>query len=174
MSDLVKDFNTHAASIQKMMLSMRPGKLVETNDICNGVYLRSLFIPKGTTVVGATHLTEHIAVVASGECRVSDFTGNYHYKGFTVFKSPAGVKRVVYAIDDCFWITVHRTDEQDLDVIAEQLTDTPRAQLVGGADNLQSKTFEMKRKAQYAQIEQKRKPPDRIPFQQLCIDFDSS
>jgi hypothetical protein len=39
----------------------------------------------------------------------------------TVIKSKPGIKRVGYAHEDTVWITVHPTDETDLDKLEENL-----------------------------------------------------
>ena len=168
------DILANAAAAKQALMQMRPAKLTEQEYICNGVYVRVLIIPKGTTVGGAKHLTEHLAIIASGECYVTDFTGKYHYKGFNVFTSPAGVERVAHMVEDTVWITVHHTHETDLEKITELLVDTPRKHLANGAESLQKNAFEEKRRARYAQIKQECKPDNHDKLQQLCTDFNSS
>ncbi len=47
---------------------------------------------------------------------------NTHLVGLTVFESPAGSRRLVMALEDTYWITVHRSDATDLDTLAKEFT----------------------------------------------------
>jgi hypothetical protein len=85
-----------------------------------GVYVREIFIPKDTIVVGKIHKHEHPNFLMSGKVEV--FTEG---EGLRILEAPlsmiskAGTKRVVRAIEDTVWITVHATEETDLGKIEE-------------------------------------------------------
>lgn len=91
----------------------------------DGVYVRSLFIPAGTTLTGKIHKDPCINIVAQGEIHVATEEGVKHIKAPIVFKSPAGVKRAGLVIRDTIWITVHANPssvEQDSEAMADLLT----------------------------------------------------
>jgi hypothetical protein len=84
------------------------------------VYGRELMIPKGTTLVGKIHKYEQLNILAKG-C-LSVLVGD-EIKRVTapfIVVSPPGTKRVAYAHEDSVWITVHGTNETDLDRIEER------------------------------------------------------
>jgi len=87
-----------------------------------GVYVREIFIPKDTIVVGKIHKHEHPNFLMSGKVEV--FTEG---EGLRILEAPlsmiskAGTKRVVRAIEDTVWITVHATEETNLEKIEEHV-----------------------------------------------------
>lgn len=79
-----------------------------------GVYVRSLFIPKDMVLTGAIHNSEHISILAQGTIRVFD---GEEYKEITaphIAVEKAGIKRLGYALTDCTFINVIRTDLIDI------------------------------------------------------------
>jgi hypothetical protein len=103
----------------------------------DGVYVRTIFIPAGTVIVGKIHKHSHANILSKGE--VSVFTedgGLERLKGPLTMTSPAGCKRAVYAHTDTTWTTIHRTDETDLEkiedwVIAKSYEDYEQFKLEG-------------------------------------------
>ena len=88
----------------------------------DGVYVREIFIPKDTLIVGKIHRHAHPNFLMSGE--VSVFTeqgGVQRLKAPMSIISPAGTKRVVYAHEDTVWVTVHVTKETDVEKIEQQV-----------------------------------------------------
>lgn len=103
-----------------------------------GMYARCMLIPKGTVLTGAVHRTEHLCIV-SGDINVTTDDGvrritHPHF----ILSSKPGTKRAGYAHCDTYWTTVHATSETDLDRLAEELTESTNAELLGGADNKQA------------------------------------
>lgn len=82
-----------------------------------GLYVREIFIPKGTIIVGKIHKHEHPNFLMSGEAIVRTEAG-----GDQVLKAPlsmisqAGTKRLIFAITDLVWITVHLNKEDTKDL----------------------------------------------------------
>ncbi len=86
-----------------------------------GVYARMFFIEKGSIVVGKIHKTEHLNIICKGKCSVSTEDGPLTLEGPCIVTSRPGIKKAVYAIEDTTWITIHVTDETDLDEIEKQV-----------------------------------------------------
>ena len=86
-----------------------------------GVYARMFFIEKGSIVVGKLHKTEHLNIICKGKCSVSTEDGPLTLEGPCIVTSRPGIKKAVYAIEDTTWITIHVTDETDLDEIEKQV-----------------------------------------------------
>lgn len=86
-----------------------------------GVYAREMFLPKGGLVVGKIHRYDHFSIIKQGEAMVADEDGSWIAKAPDFFKSKAGVKRVIGAIEDLVWITIHVTNETDLTRIEQEV-----------------------------------------------------
>lgn len=87
-----------------------------------GIYMREIFIPKGTVVTGKIHKHEHPNVLLKGHVKVVTESGGVEELIAPIAMiSPAGTKRVVYALEDTTWITFHRTDQTDLEKIEEEV-----------------------------------------------------
>lgn len=83
-----------------------------------GSYVREIFMPAGSIVIGKEHATRHLNIVVSGRCTVWTVDGKHVYdakNGPITFESMAGVKKVLYMHTDVIWMTVHPTDEIDPD-----------------------------------------------------------
>jgi quercetin dioxygenase-like cupin family protein len=79
-----------------------------------GTCIRQMFLPKGTVVVGKIHRHAHPNFLMQGEVIVvTEGGGRQHIKAPHSMISPAGTKRVVYAIEDSIWAVVHVTDTTD-------------------------------------------------------------
>lgn len=94
-----------------------------THHFAPGIYMREIFIPKGTTLTGKIHKTEHLNIVSHGRLTVWTEDGMKTLAASMVIKSQPGTKRVGFAHEDTVWITVHPnlTDERDTDKIEEML-----------------------------------------------------
>jgi len=103
-------------------LSKLPGAFFGDSDQCPlthkfapGMYVREIFIPKGTCVVGKIHKHDHPNFILKGEVLViTEHEGKEHLKAPLSIISKAGTKRIVLALEDTIWITVHATNETDL------------------------------------------------------------
>lgn len=90
------------------------------HSLIDGVYVRTIFIPAGTMLVGKIHKHSHANILSQGEVLViTEEGGREHLKGPLTMVSPAGCKRAVKAITDTTWTTIHRTDETDLSKIED-------------------------------------------------------
>lgn len=85
-----------------------------------GVYARELYIPANTTLVGKIHKYQNLNILAKGKMKVT--VGNkieLVEAPFTVV-SPPGTKRIAHTLEDCIWITIHGTQETDLNLIENE------------------------------------------------------
>jgi hypothetical protein len=87
----------------------------------DGLYIRELFRPAGTTIVGKTHKKAHFYIVLSGIVTVVGDGKRETYEAPAIIKSLPGTKRAVFAHTDAICITVHPTDSQDLQRIEAEL-----------------------------------------------------
>jgi len=90
--------------------------------IPGGLYIRTLEIPPGQAVIGYRHAIEHQVILAKGKCLCITERGVEEMEAPLQFVSPAGEKRVVITTDEsCIWITVHKTNETEIDKIEQDI-----------------------------------------------------
>ena len=82
-----------------------------------GVYVREMLLEKDRVVVGKIHRHDHIAMLIKGRAVVVSEQGRIEIEAPHIWNSKRGEKRAVYAIEDCIFVTVHPTDETDLEKI---------------------------------------------------------
>ena len=121
MNDLVP------ALILRMQEQMRemPQIPLETQHIfAGGLYCRVLPRPAGTLIIGKKHLKEHLYMVIKGRVSVTNGEDTpIEICAPAVIVSKVGTKRAVLALEDSICLTVHRTDETDLEKVEEDLVE---------------------------------------------------
>lgn len=90
-----------------------------SNSPQRGIYARQVFIPAGHLAVGHIHKYQQLNIMVSGEVSIATEEGVFRVKAPYVVVSPAGVKRAVLAHEDTIWLTIHGTDETDVEKIEE-------------------------------------------------------
>jgi hypothetical protein len=105
-----------------------------------GIYMRELHIPKGVTLTGAIHKTEHLNILSQGLLSVWTEDGMKTLTASTVIKSMPGIKRVGFALEDSVWITVHHnpTEERDVEKLWDLLVTTRFEDVLPPAENQKS------------------------------------
>jgi hypothetical protein len=90
----------------------------------DGVYIREIFIPKDTIVVGLIHKHSHLNYITKGKVTVLTKAGLETLEGPCSMISSAGTKRALYTHEDTVWTTVHAnpTNERDTDILVDSLT----------------------------------------------------
>lgn len=90
--------------------------------LSGGVYARTIHIPAGTVLTGATHKKDHINVVC-GDISVTTDDGVKRITGYHVLPSKAGIKRAGIAHADTVWTTLCKTDLTDIEAIEDDLVE---------------------------------------------------
>lgn len=88
----------------------------------DGVYVRTLFIPKGATVIGKLHLRECVNIMVQGDIVLLTVDGPVRLLAPQMFVSAAGTKKVAYANEDTVWVTTHSLPVTPVEQIADLLT----------------------------------------------------
>lgn len=92
-----------------------------THRFTDGLYLREIFMPAGSVVIGKIHATRHFNIILSGECIVATVEGVQHIRGPYTFESEPGVQKCVINITNVRWQTTHVTAKTDLEEIEKDL-----------------------------------------------------
>lgn len=93
-----------------------------------GVYCKEMIVPADVLITGKVHKTEHISIFLSGRMIVADGNGgSVEIQAPIVEIGRPGIKRAGYTLEEVRWLTVHATDETDIEVLEEMLlTNDPR------------------------------------------------
>jgi hypothetical protein len=96
-----------------------------THRFTPNLYIREIFMPAGTLVTSAKHLTCHPFVVSKGDVSVYEEgreVGRYQapYTGIT----QPGTRRLLYNHEDTIWTTFHVTDKTNPDEIGDEIIET--------------------------------------------------
>ncbi len=115
-------FHEEIALLVEHMRGMPQTECPVTHRFAPGVYLREIYMPADTVVIGKIHKTEHFNIILAGVVLiVHDDGSREEIVGPCTFVSKAGVQKVLYIIEPTFWQTVHVTDETDLARLEEIL-----------------------------------------------------
>jgi quercetin dioxygenase-like cupin family protein len=105
--------------LQDEMLPIQCDMPEATHHYAKGMYAREFSMPAGMLVVGKKHKHEHLMMVLKGRAKiVTEFGAQEVAAGFVHVSQP-GAKRVVHAVEDTTFVTVHLnpTDTQDIEQI---------------------------------------------------------
>ena len=102
-----------------------------------GTYVREIHIPKGVVVVGKVHKTRHLNMLTRGAVVVITPTKKLKLKAPATFESLEGEQKVILAVEDATWSTVHATEETDIskieeNCVVEETNEETLALLLGG------------------------------------------
>ena len=107
--------------LQSEMALMPQAELTTEHHFSLGMYMRKVFRPAGTLIVGKVHKEPHFFLCAKGEIIAWTESGMKRLQAGDVVESKPGTKRVTLAVTDAIGITIHRTDKTDLDEIEAEL-----------------------------------------------------
>ena len=107
----------------KKIIDINEEELPLTHTFSESVYCREIFMPAGMIVVGHVHKTTHINIVSKGKALVWMNGEVVEITAPFTFESKAGVRKVLYIIEDMFWSTIHVTNETDTDKLKDILVD---------------------------------------------------
>lgn len=147
--------------------------VIHTHRFAPGVYTREMFVPAGLMITGKIHKTEHISIFLSGRMLVTDGLGKSKEIIAPIVETALpGVKRAGIALEDVRWITVHPTEETDIDVLEDMLVTNDYSEVEHLVDNRDYADFEIEFnvdsqvKKAYAAIEFDRKQIDGVEIRQ--------
>lgn len=86
-----------------------------------GVYVRTIFLPAGSVIVGKIHKHRHANILSMGRVTVvTEGGGVEDLEGPLTMVSLPGTKRAVCAHTDAVWTTIHPTNSTDLGEIERE------------------------------------------------------
>ena len=132
--------NSDIKRLEQIVLQAPQVDLRTEQKLSGKVYARTIFIPAGTVLTGATHKKDHINVV-HGDITVTTDGGPKRITGYHVIPTKAGSKRAGFAHSDTVWTTLCETELTDFEAIEDELVEES-AQLQTRQNLLPHTTFE--------------------------------
>ena len=122
-------FREGIMSIEKKMMdipSVLKGKELDKfvklrHSFTKGCYIREVFALKGQLIITKIHKVQHPYFILTGDISIMTKDGFKRVKAPHYGITEAGTKRIVYVHEDCWFITVHVTNETDLDKIETEV-----------------------------------------------------
>lgn len=91
------------------------------HNFADGLYIRKMTAPAGMINVSKLHKTNHPFFILEGDVSILTEKGIVRITAPHFGITKAGTKRVVYFHEDTIWITVHATEETDLQKIEDEV-----------------------------------------------------
>lgn len=109
-------------ALEGFMVDQEQVEIPVQEGLRNGMYTREIVIPAGTLLTGRVHKFPYVDIMLSGDITVATPDGVKRLTGPNVCEGIPGRKRAGFAHADTRWVTVHRTDQVELDGMIEHLT----------------------------------------------------
>lgn len=120
MGELTKSTRDKVNAIEALMAQQPQVDLKVEHYFSKGVYARELHIPKGIMLTGKIHKYEQLNILIKGKIKVLVGDEVKEIEAPFIIVSPAGTKRIALALEDCIWLTIHGTDEKNIDLIEKE------------------------------------------------------
>jgi hypothetical protein len=91
------------------------------HSFADGCYIREIFNPAGLLLVTKIHKKKHPFFLMKGEMSILTENGVEYIKGPHNGITIPGTKRIIYTHTDCIFITVHATENTDIQKIEEEV-----------------------------------------------------
>lgn len=119
--EVVRSTRDKILSAEQYLATLPQADIPIKHTFAHGTYAREIMIPSGVCCTGKVHKYDDLNIVPYGHMQVLTEDGFKEVKGPCTFTGCAGVKKIGYAIEDTLWITIHATEETDLDIIESTL-----------------------------------------------------
>lgn len=104
--------------LEGVVLKLPQVELPVKHHFAPGIYMRELFAPAGSFVIGAEHTTDHQNILLEGEARALVNNRVQNIVGPSLFVSKAGTRKLVIAVTDIRWLNIHPNPDNETDVAA--------------------------------------------------------
>jgi quercetin dioxygenase-like cupin family protein len=131
--------------LQAEMVKMPQVELTTEHHFVPGMYMRKVFRPAGTLIVGKVHKMPHFFLCAKGEIIAWTEKGMKKLQAGDVVECQPGTKRVTLATQDSIGVTIHKTEETDLDKIELELVEPDETSMFDSGNKLKTVIDEMKK-----------------------------
>ena len=119
---------------QAVLTQYEPAEMPLRHLFSEGIYARVINIPAGVMATGRVHRYRALNVLLAGEIAEMTAAGPVIHAAPKVWVGDPGAKRLLYALTDTIWMTVHATAETDPDELKDQLTAASYAEFLAAQE----------------------------------------
>lgn len=125
MNKLVKELRSSIIEFQETLSNLPKDKVFfgdtkncpVTNTFAEGMHIREIKIPKGIFAIGKIHLHQHVSFLLKGKMiMVDEENGRQIIEAPITVISKPGIKRAVYAIEDCVFTNVFSNPSNETNI----------------------------------------------------------
>ena len=120
-SAVVAEYDSVLDNVEEGLLRLPQVQCPLTHRFCEGVYMREIFMPANTIVIGHVHRRACLNVVMRGRASVLMAGVMHEIIGPCVFESGAGVRKLLLIHEDTVWSNIHATSLTDVDEIENDI-----------------------------------------------------
>jgi hypothetical protein len=103
--------------LERIMLTMPQVEVPTKEYFAPGIYAREITLPAGSVATGYVHKYPQLNILSKGTIQVRTEDGIKTVEAPFTVVSPAGTKRVAYAVTECVWTTILQTNLIDYEEI---------------------------------------------------------
>ena len=107
---------------------------------CDGIYARTMYMPKGSVIVGKIHKYPQLNILAKGDVTVAMEDGPERLKAGWHKVCTPGAKRSFYAHEDSVWTVVLQTRLTDVEQIEKEFVAETEQEYLDFKNMLEDKT----------------------------------
>jgi hypothetical protein len=108
-------------ALEDEMLKLPQLSLPLFHHFAPGIYAREVHIPKGAITTGKIHKYACLNIMIKGDRSTLVGDEIVRVKAPFIHVAPAGTKRVSFTHEDSIWITVHATNETNIEKLEKEL-----------------------------------------------------
>lgn len=119
------DFVRRTQELQDALIhNLDPAEKIEppvNHYFAHSTYVREMFAPSGSIIIGKMHKHEHICIMLQGKAIVYSEHGQEEIVAPRTFVAPKGVKRIFVVLEDMVFQNVHPASTNDLEQLERDL-----------------------------------------------------
>lgn len=119
------------AELEKLLKSLPGVEFSTFHHFADGIYIREIWVPKDSVIVGYRHRHECMNVMLSGSVLTITNGIVTKFDAPSRVKSGADTQKASIVLEDMVWMTIHPnpTNERDIDRLEEMLLIKPQLQI---------------------------------------------
>lgn len=130
--ELVIDSREKILALESAMRKFQAVDIATFHHFSRGLYAREIRIPKGVLLTGKIHKYEHLNILLSGKIRICTEDVDTVLDAPATFTAYAGVKKVIFALEDAVFMNVMATDIKDIEGIEREFVTEDYNDFLGG------------------------------------------
>ena|ERR1035437_7974699 len=111
--------------LEELLLKMDQAEIPTIHRFADGLYCREINCPKGTLLTGEIHKKECFLMITKGSLTIIDMKEGSpkHIVAPFFYVSKPGTKRAAYCHEEVTWLTIHPTNEKDIEKVEDEIFD---------------------------------------------------